>query len=417
MKHSETYENLILAVDTSSKASSVALAEAGTVIASINIAGSAQTSRILFKEIESILSITGVDSDDIAVFAAVTGPGSFTGLRVGLAVVESMARTLSRPSIGVTAFDAVACSIGFPGKVAVLLEAGKGEVYCGTRTVDEDGKVTAEGRDRVGTLEDVIRTLQIEFANEKLSIGGSGLARYYADVVKLLGQADVEASRSLTRIEDWLLIRTTPFLASSTALLASARRLDSQSGSLRAYYIKPPDAQAKLNRASKAAGITIEPFQPADIDDVVRLETDSGLNSRGHDSYRAFALQNGAVLIVARDRGQPSGTGCIVGSATALLVAGELQFDNVVVEASCRRLGIGRQLMNQVLREGFARGATAAVLEVRSNSIAARALYEGLGFRVVGIRKDYYGNPREDGLTMVLKSEDWRAHQSEFTAT
>jgi hypothetical protein len=59
--------------------------------------------------------------------------------------------------------------------------------------------------------------------------------------------------------------------------------------------------------------------------------------------------------------------------------------------------------MNQVLREGFARGATTAVLEVRSNSIAAKALYAGLGFRVVGIRKDYYGNPPEDGLTMVLK--------------
>ena len=100
----------------------------------------------------------------------------------------------------------------------------------------------------------------------------------------------------------------------------------------------------------------------------------------------------------------------MVGSVSGLVVGGELQVDNLVVEPMHRRQGIGQQLMKHALREAFRRGATSTVLEVRMSSEAARALYQALGFIEVGRRKDYYVNPREDALTMVLQLEDRHSH-------
>lgn len=78
---------------------------------------------------------------------------------------------------------------------------------------------------------------------------------------------------------------------------------------------------------------------------------------------------------------------------------------NLAVLPDFRRAGIGEALLRHVCAEMFATGASFVSLEVRCSNTAAIALYEKLGFRCVGKRKDFYSAPREDGAIMTLYRE------------
>ena len=82
------------------------------------------------------------------------------------------------------------------------------------------------------------------------------------------------------------------------------------------------------------------------------------------------------------------------------IVFDELHINSVAVDATRRRLGIARRLLEYVLAEAAAGGARGATLEVRQSNEAARKLYEGLGFRVEGVRRNYYQDPKEDALIL-----------------
>jgi ribosomal-protein-alanine N-acetyltransferase len=84
----------------------------------------------------------------------------------------------------------------------------------------------------------------------------------------------------------------------------------------------------------------------------------------------------------------------------------ELHINSLAVAERWRRLGLATRLLDAVSREAQAEGATSATLEVRESNRAARALYERLGFRVEGVRRDYYQTPREDAI--VLWNRDLR---------
>ena len=71
----------------------------------------------------------------------------------------------------------------------------------------------------------------------------------------------------------------------------------------------------------------------------------------------------------------------------------------MAVHPGRRRRGVGRRLVERVLADAGARGATAVVLEVRSGNAGARRLYADVGFRQVGLRRSYYG-PGQDALVL-----------------
>jgi ribosomal-protein-alanine N-acetyltransferase len=84
----------------------------------------------------------------------------------------------------------------------------------------------------------------------------------------------------------------------------------------------------------------------------------------------------------------------------------ELHINSFAVDPAWRRRGIARQVLARVLEEAASSGVRAATLEVRRSNVAARALYEGLGFQVEGTRRDYYQEPREDALILWNRALD-----------
>ncbi|HKN36387.1 MAG TPA: tRNA (adenosine(37)-N6)-threonylcarbamoyltransferase complex dimerization subunit type 1 TsaB [Terriglobales bacterium] len=125
---------LLLAADTSGKHGSIALARAESdsfeVIEVVPLIGGTFSAQLV-PQIAALLSRHGFSKQDVGGFAVASGPGSFTGLRVGLAAIKALAEVLGRPIAAVSLLEAVAVASGARGKVMAVLDAGRGELYVG----------------------------------------------------------------------------------------------------------------------------------------------------------------------------------------------------------------------------------------------------------------------------------------------
>ena len=120
----------ILAVDTSSERGSVCIVDGLEVLGEIRIASSIQYSERLFRCIQFLFQHLPFQLADIDLFAAARGPGSFTGLRVGLAAMEGFAAAHGKKGAGVTTLEALAWKAGISDiLVAPTIDARRGEVY------------------------------------------------------------------------------------------------------------------------------------------------------------------------------------------------------------------------------------------------------------------------------------------------
>ncbi len=127
---------LLLAVDTSGKDGSLALARVAVegnppeIIEEVALAGGTFSAQLV-PQTAALLEKHGYGKGDLAGFAVVSGPGSFTGLRVGLAAIKAMAEILRKPIAAVSLLEVVARSGGRQGRVFSVLDAGRGELYVG----------------------------------------------------------------------------------------------------------------------------------------------------------------------------------------------------------------------------------------------------------------------------------------------
>ncbi len=130
---------LLLAIDTSGKNGSIALARAGEPTAEggdfemIEIAPLAggTFSAQLIPQIAELLSRNGFDKSAIGAFAVASGPGSFTGLRIGLAAVKALAEVLDKPIAAISLLEVCAFTGGAQGKLMAALDAGRSDLYIG----------------------------------------------------------------------------------------------------------------------------------------------------------------------------------------------------------------------------------------------------------------------------------------------
>ncbi len=120
-----------LAVDTSSRYLTVLAVKDGLTILRHLPECAMRHSVILMDEIDSALNEAGLAPDDCDFFSAVTGPGSFTGIRIGIAAVKGFATATNKPLLGVTAFELIAYNVN-SADFYVVIDAAHGHCYvCG----------------------------------------------------------------------------------------------------------------------------------------------------------------------------------------------------------------------------------------------------------------------------------------------
>jgi tRNA threonylcarbamoyladenosine biosynthesis protein TsaB len=131
---------LLLVVDTSGKPGSIALAQCGPddaceVVEATPLPGGTFSAQLV-PQIAALLEKHGFSKADIGAFVVVSGPGSFTGLRVGLAVIKALAEALAKPVAAVSLLEVLATPGHSQGRVMTALDAGRNEVFLGEYEVE-----------------------------------------------------------------------------------------------------------------------------------------------------------------------------------------------------------------------------------------------------------------------------------------
>jgi tRNA threonylcarbamoyladenosine biosynthesis protein TsaB len=130
----------ILALDTSTATASLAVCDDGAVLAEAGLEIGRRRGERLAQAIAFLLETVGLKPADLQAYTVGLGPGSFSGLRGGLALMKGLALAHPRPLVGVSSLEALAASaVGFRGLVLPVLDAHQGEVYAAVFEVGDAG--------------------------------------------------------------------------------------------------------------------------------------------------------------------------------------------------------------------------------------------------------------------------------------
>lgn len=159
---------LLLAIDTSGKQGSIALARIEEKVEKDNVPEEFEIVEImplvggtfsaqLIPQVSTLIASNGYTKKAIGAFAVVSGPGSFTGLRVGLAAVKALAEILAKPVAAVSRLAVIAQASGARGRIMVAIDAGREEVYRGEYEIHPSSKqITLISDERLVSRSDFI---------------------------------------------------------------------------------------------------------------------------------------------------------------------------------------------------------------------------------------------------------------------
>lgn len=240
---------LILSLETATMAGSVFVGRGTLQLAALNGDPEVSQSNSLLRDIDNTLAKAGVSLQDVDLFSCAAGPGSFTGLRIGIATLKALTATLERPCVGIPTLAAVAHSAGPSNTTVALLPAGRGEVFAQLFSVSEQHAVTAI--DSAAHLSPQ-RLIQKYGTIEELTWAGPGahqqreLLEQYAKEIGLGFGEDRPNTPLRQPASGWRLAAEDHSLAKHVAALAlqSFDRGELQSAeSIHAIYVRPSDAE------------------------------------------------------------------------------------------------------------------------------------------------------------------------------
>lgn len=195
----------------------------------------------LIEMIETVLSQAGVTLSDIGLFAVASGPGSFTGLRIGLATVKALAVCTDREVAGVSTLAVVAHASGAAGQIVSLLPAGRGEVFAQLFSA-ANGDVKA--LDAAAHLSP--RALLDKYGETSpLTWAGEGAQQQLETLRTRAGDKNFQFSETASADSGWRVVGGASELAASVAAIALQQAREGKS-------VRPDEVQAVYVRASDA---------------------------------------------------------------------------------------------------------------------------------------------------------------------
>ena len=159
----------------------------------------------------------------------------------------------------------------------------------------------------------------------------------------------------------------------------------------------------KDNEPRVPAGFAVTPFDRACLPEALRIEAGSFSEPWSLATFEAlfFPPTPTAVTLAA-----VTGEGKLAAYAGAQVLFDEAEILNIAVAPEYRRRGLARALMTALDRAFVQRGVSRAYLEVRRSNLPAHTLYLSLGYREIGVRRNYYTSPVEDAIVMVKEYEE-----------
>ena len=233
----------LLAVETSTLTGAVALLDGGAVVAESRVSVAITHGERLVSAIDGVLRAARRELADVDVFAVAIGPGSFTGLRIGLSTIKGLAFATGKPAVGVPTLDALASRLPYCAyPICAILDARKNEVYTGLyRTLS-------------GRLEilEAPRAMPPAALAEELRDGPGGPVVLVGDAVGRFGPifSEILGGRACLAPPDlWLPSAVTVGEMASEAL---GRGETGDPGNLVPLYVRPSEAELARERRQSA---------------------------------------------------------------------------------------------------------------------------------------------------------------------
>ncbi|MDO4593813.1 MAG: tRNA (adenosine(37)-N6)-threonylcarbamoyltransferase complex dimerization subunit type 1 TsaB [Tissierellia bacterium] len=157
----------ILAIDTSTMISTITICEDGEIIGDFNVNQQKTHSESLVPMIESLLKLLGIKIDDIDLYVIAKGPGSFTGLRIGMTVIKTLAQVHNKPVVSVSTLKALALNV-FSEKYTISLIDARGKRVYAAMYEGNDKKVVI--KEDLYNIEDFSKLVN-EYQGEKILVG------------------------------------------------------------------------------------------------------------------------------------------------------------------------------------------------------------------------------------------------------
>ena len=384
-----------LALETATEHVSVAVTVGGATRALVEENVGHGHTRRLASLIERVLGEAGVRATELGSIASDLGPGSFTGVRVGLATARALALDSGARLLGASSLAALAHATTEPRTLVVpLVGAGRRDLYAGFFRVASQGRVRLLAAPRVGTPEALLGALEEVHAlvpDHEVRFVGPGAGRER----ERLEAAHPGSTRSGLRFDG----------LSALDLAAATRKPEGPGAGLpepgremEPAYVRPAQAEERVRH--KVTGLTparVRTMASVDLPRIDELEHKLFADPWPRGSFLDALADPRAVCLVA-ERGEGV-AGYLV--ATALPPVAELQ--NLGTAPEQQRAGVARALVDALIDTCRARGVRELALEVRVSNGAAQALYRSHGFQLVGLRRGYYRRPEEDALLMARK--------------
>ncbi|MBE5802868.1 MAG: tRNA (adenosine(37)-N6)-threonylcarbamoyltransferase complex dimerization subunit type 1 TsaB [Clostridiales bacterium] len=229
----------LLAVDTSGPVAGVAVFQDGRLAYEGAAVNRMTHSVNMMPMIEEALSRSGLDISEIDLYAAVTGPGSFTGVRIGVSAIKGMAHGAGKPCVGVDALEALAAGL-YQTKAVIcpIQDARAGQVYGAAFRGDfPPQRLLPDMAEKLGDY--LERVLSVAQPEEKLCFVGDGVATYRTAIEEALGERALFAPAHCAYLRP-----------AAVAALADAHQQDAVDYlALAPVYLRAP--QAERARAAK----------------------------------------------------------------------------------------------------------------------------------------------------------------------
>lgn len=375
----------ILAIDTSSKRCSVSIMEDNKKIIELYNDDEKTHSVKLMPMIDNAFKTANLTLNDISLLVCSIGPGSFTGVRIGISTVKAFADVKNIPIVGVSSLEGLAYNVkelalSTDSFVVSLIDAKNNNVYCGIYNLSKNNceQICIFAKDIDTTINNIKEILQ----------------KYNKNAI-LLGDGAIVYHDLLTSIPDSTFAPNEENIQkgisfAKAGLIKYRNGIYGDSNTISPLYLKKSQAERALQEKIQIQKMTAE-----DIDAISSILTSDFDKFWSVDTLKNdFENENSTYFIAKLDDE-------IVGFAGILKICDEANIMNIVTKINKRNLGVANKLLEKLINTAKEQNCKSITLEVNEHNSIAIHLYEKFNFKRIGLRKKYYNNT-DDAIIMSL---------------